>query len=63
MTSTPERFVAHESGAYFHGTKADLSVGDLLVPGRPSNYEAGRIMNHVYDHEDTGWRGVGGRDG
>ena len=48
MTSTPERFVAHESGAYFHGTKADLSVGDLLVPGRPSNYEAGRIMNHVY---------------
>ena len=48
MTSTPERFVVHESGAYFHGTKADLSVGDLLVPGRPSNYEAGRIMNHVY---------------
>jgi rifampin ADP-ribosylating transferase len=23
-------------------------VGDLLVPGRESNYAAGRIMNHVY---------------
>ncbi|KWX65852.1 rifampin ADP-ribosyl transferase [Mycobacterium sp. NAZ190054] len=48
MTDTPERFLVHESGAYFHGTKADLRVGDLLVPGRPSNYEAGRISNHVY---------------
>jgi rifampin ADP-ribosylating transferase len=41
-------FEVHESGAYLHGTKADLSVGDLLVPGRESNFEAGRIMNHVY---------------
>ncbi len=32
VTSTPEPFVVHESGAYLHGTKADLSVGDLLVP-------------------------------
>ena len=48
MTSRPEPFVVHESGAYLHGTKADLSVGDLLVPGRPSNYEERRIMNHVY---------------
>jgi rifampin ADP-ribosylating transferase len=48
MTDAPERFVVHESGAYLHGTKADLRVGDLLVPGRPSNYERGRISNHVY---------------
>ena len=48
MTNTPERFVVHESGAYLHGTKADLRVGDLLVPGHPSNYEPGRISNHVY---------------
>ena len=41
-------FEVHESGALLHGTKADLSVGDLLVPGRQSNYEAGRVMNHVY---------------
>ncbi|MDH6199079.1 rifampin ADP-ribosylating transferase [Mycobacterium frederiksbergense] len=31
-----------------HGTKADLALGDCLVPGRESNYEVGRIMNHVY---------------
>lgn len=48
MTSTPKPFEVHESGALLHGTKADLAVGDYLVPGRESNYEAGRIMNHVY---------------
>jgi rifampin ADP-ribosylating transferase len=31
-----------------HGTRAQLGIGDLLLPGRPSNYEAGRIMNNVY---------------
>ena len=41
-------FEVHESGAYLHGTKADLAVGDQLVPGRRSNYEEGRISNHVY---------------
>jgi rifampin ADP-ribosylating transferase len=41
-------FEVHKSGALLHGTKADLAVGDLLVPGRPSNFEEGRIMNHVY---------------
>jgi rifampin ADP-ribosylating transferase len=49
VTSTPTTpFEVHESGAYLHGTKADLAVGALLVPGRESNFEAGRIMNHVY---------------
>jgi rifampin ADP-ribosylating transferase len=38
----------HESGALLHGTKADLAVGDRLVPGCRSNYEIGRISNHVY---------------
>jgi rifampin ADP-ribosylating transferase len=41
-------FEVHESGALLHGTKADLAVGDLLLPGRESNFEDGRIMNHVY---------------
>ena len=41
-------FEVHESGAFLHGTKADLSVGDLLVPKCRSNYEEGRISNHVY---------------
>ncbi|MGV0606998.1 NAD(+)--rifampin ADP-ribosyltransferase [Mycolicibacterium sp. XJ1904] len=48
MPIPPKPFEVHESGAYLHGTKADLSVGDLLVPGRPSNFEEGRISNHVY---------------
>ena len=41
-------FEAHPSGALLHGTKADLAVGDLLVPGRPMNHDTRRIANHVY---------------
>ena len=41
-------FEVHESGALFHGTKADLAVGDLLVPGRSSNFGRERTANHVY---------------
>lgn len=48
VTSTPKPFEVHESGALLHGTKAALSVGDLLVPGRRSNFEAARLSNHVY---------------
>ena len=44
----PVAFETYEEGVYLHGTKADLSVGDLLVPGRGSNFEEGRVMNHVY---------------
>lgn len=44
----PVPFEVHESGAFLHGTKAELAGGDLLVPGRGSNFEAGRTMNHVY---------------
>lgn len=39
---------ADESGPFFHGTKADLRVGDLLVAGRRSNYRPDIVMNHVY---------------
>lgn len=48
MTSEPRPFEVHETGALFHGTKADLAVRDLLVPGRGSNFEDGRSANHVY---------------
>jgi rifampin ADP-ribosylating transferase len=44
----PTPFEVYEAGAYLHGTKADLAVGDLLVAGRDSNFEEGRVMNHVY---------------
>ena len=48
LINGPRPFEVHESGTLLHGTKADLTVGDLLVPGRLSNYEAGRVMNHIY---------------
>jgi rifampin ADP-ribosylating transferase len=35
-------------GPFYHGTKANLSIGDLLSPGFPSNYEDGRVLNHIY---------------
>ena len=44
----PVPFEVYEAGTYLHGTKADLAVGGLLVPGRESNFEAGRVMKYVY---------------
>jgi rifampin ADP-ribosylating transferase len=46
--NAPKPFEVHESGAFLHGTKSDLAVGDLLVPGRLSNYGESRLANHVY---------------
>lgn len=37
-----------DNGPFYHGTKADLQVGDLLKAGGKSNYEAELIMNHIY---------------
>jgi rifampin ADP-ribosylating transferase len=47
-TGEPVPFEVYEPGVYLHGTKAALAVGEMLVPGRESNFEAGRVMNHVY---------------
>lgn len=44
----PVPFEVYEAGVYLHGTKADLAVGEFLVPGRESNFEEGRVMNFVY---------------
>lgn len=44
----PVPFEVFQAGVYLHGTKADLAVGELLVPGRESNFEEGRVMNYVY---------------
>ena len=38
----------HVDGPFFHGTKADLAIGDELLPGCGSNYHHGRLANHVY---------------
>lgn len=37
-----------DEGPFFHGTKASVSVGDLLMPGFRSNYRPGMVMNHIY---------------
>ena len=44
----PVPFAVYEPGVYLHGTKADLAVGEALIPGRESNFEEGRVMNYVY---------------
>ncbi|MEC5193547.1 MULTISPECIES: NAD(+)--rifampin ADP-ribosyltransferase [unclassified Arthrobacter] len=37
-----------EEGPFFHGTVADLKVGDLLTAGNRSNYRPEIVMNHIY---------------
>jgi len=37
-----------DSGPFYHGTRADLQVGDMLTPGGGSNYQPDLIMNHIY---------------
>ena len=37
-----------DDGPFYHGTRADLKVGDLLTPGGNSNYQSGLVMNHIY---------------
>ena len=37
-----------DTGPFYHGTRADLQIGDLLTPGGSSNYIAEVIMNHIY---------------
>jgi hypothetical protein len=39
---------ALDEGPFYHGTKADLQVGDLLTPGYRSNYRPDVVMNHIY---------------
>jgi Rifampin ADP-ribosyl transferase len=38
----------HVGGPFYHGTRYALGVGEELVPGRGSNYQQGRVSNHVY---------------
>lgn len=37
-----------DKGPFYHGTRADLNLGDLLTGGRTSNYQAELVMNHIY---------------
>jgi Rifampin ADP-ribosyl transferase len=37
-----------DNGPFYHGTKADMQIGDLLTAGRDSNYQTELTMNHIY---------------
>jgi rifampin ADP-ribosylating transferase len=38
----------HVGGPFYHGTKSELRPGDELVPGFGSNFQDGRVSNHIY---------------
>jgi tetratricopeptide (TPR) repeat protein len=46
--ATSFKYNPTDKGPFYHGTKADLRVGDLLTPGGDSNYKADLKMNHIY---------------
>ncbi len=37
-----------EKETFYHGTRADLRIGDALAPGYSSNYGQRKTANHVY---------------
>jgi rifampin ADP-ribosylating transferase len=37
-----------DKGPFYHGTKADLKIGEFLNPGELSNFKEGLKMNHIY---------------
>ena len=37
-----------DKGPFYHGTRADLQVGDFLTAGYSSNYQSELTMNHIY---------------
>jgi hypothetical protein len=40
--------MALDKGPFYHGTRADLKIGDLLRAGFKSNYRPEITMNHIY---------------
>jgi len=47
-TNTSKEAYLLDNGPFYHGTKADLQVGDLLSAGFKSNYRPEVTMNHIY---------------
>lgn len=44
----PNQPTTPDPGPFYHGTKADLQIGDLLTAGFRSNYKPEVVMNHIY---------------
>lgn len=41
-------YAADATPPFYHGTRADLRPGDLIVPGYASNYGSGRQASWIY---------------
>lgn len=46
--SEAHRYSPSDNGPFYHGTRADLLIGDFLVAGGKSNYQSNLKMNHIY---------------
>lgn len=46
--ATSYKYNPSDKGPFYHGTKANLQVGDLLTAGANSNYKTELKMNHIY---------------
>ncbi|MBW8381126.1 MAG: NAD(+)--rifampin ADP-ribosyltransferase, partial [Youngiibacter sp.] len=46
--SNAHKIAPSDKGPFYHGTKADLHVGDLLTAKKDSNYKSDLKMNHIY---------------
>lgn len=46
--ASSDKDTPYDPGPFYHGTRADLQVGDLLKAGGHSNYQADLKMNHIY---------------
>lgn len=42
------KYKPSDKGPFYHGTKADMQIGDLLTAGGSSNYKVELKMNHIY---------------
>ena len=40
--------IVFSRGSFFHGTKADLKIGDFIVTGKQKNYNDDRKSEYVY---------------
>jgi len=45
---TSEKSNSLDDGPFYHGTRADLQIGDQLTAGFKSNYKPEITMNHIY---------------
>lgn len=48
VTIASAESAALDDGPFYHGTKADLPIEELLTAGFNSNYHSGVVMNHIY---------------